>query len=413
MDWDIEPTASSEYVTIQGGNTPELAFDSNDGLASANRSQVRATSATRVTSPTKGRRPRRALRLRLRPGGGRPEREFSIFYGAAANELDALTRSPRSMRVPTRWRSRAPRTVRRWDAEHLRLRIPHGPGRTPHRMPSTTRCHRASSAATVNVLANDSDPNNDPLTVTTFTQGAHGQVACEPTATAPTRRTQASSAATASSTRSRRKWRCGHRDRPRDGGVGADVDAGATRRRGGVFSRAGSFTDPDADRWSATVDYGDGGGGAAARWRRTRASSSHTYLDNGSYTVTVSVDDGHTSGSDSFQVTVSNVAPSVQAGLTPPRRRRTFRGRARSATRAVSTAGPPPSTTATAPRQPLLLASITASSSSHLHQRWPVHPHRHRQRRRRRRSNDTATITVEAAPTFALRSRRPGAGAGR
>ena len=41
---------------------------------------------------------------------------------------------------------------------------------------------------------------------------------------------------------------------------------------------------------------------------------SHTYLDNGSYTVTVSVDDGHTSGSDSFQATVSNVAPSVQAG---------------------------------------------------------------------------------------------------
>ena len=59
------------------------------------------------------------------------------------------------------------------------------------------------SAATVNVLVNDSDPNNDPLSVTTFTQGAMGRSRASPTATAPTRRRQASSAATASSTRSR------------------------------------------------------------------------------------------------------------------------------------------------------------------------------------------------------------------
>ena len=32
------------------------------------------------------------------------------------------------------------------------------------------------------------------------------------------------------------------------------------------------------------------------------------------HTVTVTVDDGHTSGSDSFHVAVSNAAPSVQAG---------------------------------------------------------------------------------------------------
>ena len=35
MDWDIEPTAFSEWVTIQG-TTPELKFDSDDGFAPVN-----------------------------------------------------------------------------------------------------------------------------------------------------------------------------------------------------------------------------------------------------------------------------------------------------------------------------------------------------------------------------------------
>ncbi|HET9667624.1 MAG TPA: DUF11 domain-containing protein, partial [Desertimonas sp.] len=65
-----------------------------------------------------------------------------------------------------------------------------------------------------------------------------------------------------------------------------------------------------------TVDYGDGAGAVPLSLAADKSFQlSHTYLDNGSYAVTVSVDDGHTSDSDSFQVTVSNVAPSVLAGL--------------------------------------------------------------------------------------------------
>ena len=59
-----------------------------------------------------------------------------------------------------------------------------------------------------------------------------------------------------------------------DGGVGTDTltvtvdnvaptaDAGsdATINEGGTFSSTGSFTDPGADTWTATVDYGDGSG---------------------------------------------------------------------------------------------------------------------------------------------------------
>ena len=99
--------------------------------------------------------------------------------------------------------------------------------------------------------------------------------------------------------------------------TGPLVEAGGdgTAAEGSLFSRAGSFTDPDADSWSATVDYGDGAGVQPLSLAADKSFQlSHTYLDNGSYTVMVSVNDGHTSGSDSFQVTVSNVAPSVQAG---------------------------------------------------------------------------------------------------
>ena len=85
------------------------------------------------------------------------------------------------MRVPTRWRSRAPRTVRRWEHRTLRLRVPQwGRGELRTDAVDDTLVTGQGSAATVNVLVNDSDPNNDPLSVTTFTQGAHGQVACEP-----------------------------------------------------------------------------------------------------------------------------------------------------------------------------------------------------------------------------------------
>src|SRR5262249_11259209 len=46
------------------------------------------------------------------------------------------------------------------------------------------------------------------------------------------------------------------------GSVAPTVSAGgdANLLVGQPFSRAGSFADPSADSWSATVDYGDGGG---------------------------------------------------------------------------------------------------------------------------------------------------------
>lgn len=97
--------------------------------------------------------------------------------------------------------------------------------------------------------------------------------------------------------------------------VAPTVDAGsdATIDEGSAFTRSGSFSDPGADTWTATVNYGDGSGVQALTLAPDKSFSlSHVYADNGTYTVTVVVtDDDSDSGSDTIVVTVANVAPSV------------------------------------------------------------------------------------------------------
>lgn len=82
------------------------------------------------------------------------------------------------------------------------------------------------------------------------------------------------------------------------------VDAGAdVALPTGVLSRAGSFTDPGTDTWTATVNYGDGGGAVDLTLVGKTFALSHTYAQ-GTFTVTVTVNDGDTGiGVDTFQVT--------------------------------------------------------------------------------------------------------------
>ena len=99
--------------------------------------------------------------------------------------------------------------------------------------------------------------------------------------------------------------------------VAPTVNAGpdATINEGDTFASSGSFTDPGADTWTATVDYGDGSGTSALTLSGMAFNLSHVYADDGSYTVTVTVTDDDTGvGSDTASVTVNNVAPSVNAG---------------------------------------------------------------------------------------------------
>jgi hypothetical protein len=77
----------------------------------------------------------------------------------------------------------------------------------------------------------------------------------------------------------------------------------------------GSFTDPGDDSpWTVSVDWGDGSFPLTSfqvTSTGTIPATSHTYSDNGMYTVTVSVNDGEATPSTTFKVTVHNVAPTV------------------------------------------------------------------------------------------------------
>jgi hypothetical protein len=77
----------------------------------------------------------------------------------------------------------------------------------------------------------------------------------------------------------------------------------------------GSFSDPGPDSpWALDVDWGDGSSHFTASKSSTGSlgSASHTYADNGAYTVTVTVKDkDNASGSATFKVTVGNLPPVI------------------------------------------------------------------------------------------------------
>src|SRR5215208_5126256 len=91
------------------------------------------------------------------------------------------------------------------------------------------------------------------------------------------------------------------------------VDAGEDARLliGQAFTLAGSFADPGPDGWTATVDWGDGGGAQPLILSADkRFSQEKVYAEPGSYRVTVTVrDDDGGVGVDTVLVQVA--APGV------------------------------------------------------------------------------------------------------
>ncbi|HMP40272.1 MAG TPA: glycosyl hydrolase 53 family protein [Roseiflexaceae bacterium] len=85
---------------------------------------------------------------------------------------------------------------------------------------------------------------------------------------------------------------------------------------GQTFSSTGSFVDAGINTWTATVDYGDGSGVQPLALNANKTFNLvHTYVDDGAYTITVTVtDDEDAAGSATTMVVVGNVAPVVSAG---------------------------------------------------------------------------------------------------
>jgi hypothetical protein len=95
--------------------------------------------------------------------------------------------------------------------------------------------------------------------------------------------------------------------------VNAGVDV--TINEGDTLTRDVTFTDSPGETWTATVNYGEGDGPVSLGAVSSPFALSHLYMTPGTYTVTVTVTDNFGGvGSDSFVVTVMNVAPVVSAG---------------------------------------------------------------------------------------------------
>ena len=97
MDWDIEPTAFNEFVTIQGFGVqnPNLLFTSNNGFASANPLSGPGFISGEVRGNFTDSGPNDHGALFdfgnfgvLEPGG---KTSFNIYYGAAENQANAMT----------------------------------------------------------------------------------------------------------------------------------------------------------------------------------------------------------------------------------------------------------------------------------------------------------------------------------
>jgi hypothetical protein len=88
--------------------------------------------------------------------------------------------------------------------------------------------------------------------------------------------------------------------------------AGAQILQGGTYSAAGSFTDPGADTFTGSVNYGDGSSAAIATGGNA-FTVGHTYAVAGTFTVTVSItDDDGGAGTSSATVTVLSPAGATQ-----------------------------------------------------------------------------------------------------
>jgi hypothetical protein len=92
-----------------------------------------------------------------------------------------------------------------------------------------------------------------------------------------------------------------------------NVGGNASLALGTGLNRSGSFADPGADHWVATVDYGDKTGTQSLALNPDKTFLlNHVYASAGTFTVTVGVDDGGgVVGRGSFIVVVTAPVPSV------------------------------------------------------------------------------------------------------
>jgi DNA/RNA endonuclease G (NUC1) len=84
---------------------------------------------------------------------------------------------------------------------------------------------------------------------------------------------------------------------------------------GETYAASGSFADPGADSWTATVDYGDGSGARPLATSGKSFALSHTYSTAGTYTLTVRVSDDDVTATRTASVRVVTPLEGVALAL--------------------------------------------------------------------------------------------------
>ncbi|HYJ39766.1 MAG TPA: DNA/RNA non-specific endonuclease [Steroidobacteraceae bacterium] len=84
---------------------------------------------------------------------------------------------------------------------------------------------------------------------------------------------------------------------------------------GATYTATGSFTDPGADAWTATVNWGDGSALEQVALSGRSFSLTHIYMAAGTYTVSIDIVDDDAAGSDAHTVTVAQPAPGLAEAL--------------------------------------------------------------------------------------------------
>ena len=85
----------------------------------------------------------------------------------------------------------------------------------------------------------------------------------------------------------------------------------ATILPGETYRTTGSFTDPGADSWNATVDYGDASGIQTLALSGKSFSLSHTYASAGTFLIKVAVNDGTATTPRTATVTVDSWSAAI------------------------------------------------------------------------------------------------------
>jgi hypothetical protein len=94
-----------------------------------------------------------------------------------------------------------------------------------------------------------------------------------------------------------------------------DVVPDGSLNAGATYSVNGTFTDPGADAWTATVIWGDGSAPEQVTLGGRSFTLTHVYTAGGSYPVTIRVADDDGFGEDTHTVTVNEAAPGLSAAL--------------------------------------------------------------------------------------------------